>query len=74
MAILHFFNVEKQAVWDFFPENPEKYVSLGSYFQLTHGKKSEPPSFKAEYLKSIRAVRTDLVVEAMLWDTAVSST
>jgi hypothetical protein len=58
---------ERQTIWDFSPANPEKYVSLGSYFQCTHGKKPEPPpSFKDEYLKSLRAVRRDLLVQATL--------
>jgi hypothetical protein len=64
---------EKHTIWDFFPANPEKYVTLGSYFQLTHGKKPELPlSFKDEYLKTLRAVRRDLLVEATLGEAPVS--
>jgi len=60
---------EKQTLWDFYPTDPEKYVSLGSYFQMAHASKPEPPpQFKAEYLKNLRAVRKDLLVEATLGD------
>jgi len=71
---------ERQTLWDFYPANSEKYVSLGSYFQSTHVKKPEPPlSFKDEYLKSLRAVRKDLLVEATLgertyWDNDTGGT
>jgi len=67
---------EKQAIWDFFPANPEHYVSLGSYFESKKkqgGRPGAPPSFKVDPIKNIRAVRKDLVVEATLgektyWD------
>lgn len=70
--LVFFFVVEKQAIWDFYPADPEKYVSLGSYFESAHGNKPPPPSFRAEYLKNIRAVRRDLLVEATLDEDTVS--
>ncbi|KIM84795.1 hypothetical protein PILCRDRAFT_817596 [Piloderma croceum F 1598] len=69
---------EKQTLWDFFPANPEKYVTLGSYFQLTHASNPEPPlSLKTGILKNLRAVRSDLLVKATLgkqvyWDNDTS--
>jgi hypothetical protein len=69
-----FIFIEKHAIWDFSPANPEKYVSLGSYFQYSHGGKPEaPPSTKDEYIKNLRAVRKDLLVEATLTERPVSS-
>jgi hypothetical protein len=48
-------------------------VVLGSYFQLAHEKKPEPPlSLNSEVLKNIRAVRSDLLVRGTLGEKVVS--
>jgi hypothetical protein len=75
--LLFFFNrfiLEKQTLWDFLPANPENYVTLGSYFQLTHASNPEPPlSLKTGILKNLRAVRSDLLVKATLGRQVASS-
>jgi hypothetical protein len=71
--LLNFVLVEIQIIWDFYPAEPEIYVSLGSYFELIHGNRPGPtPSFKAEHIKNIRVVRKDLDVEATLGEDTVS--
>jgi hypothetical protein len=66
---------EGQSFWDFVPAEPEKYVSLGSYFQMKKFGRNvdQTPSLEDDHLSSLRAVRKDLLVEATLgtnthWD------
>lgn len=64
---------EKQSLWELIPADTEKYISLGSYFQTKDwGEEQEqPPSPRSGALRSLRAVRRDLLVEATLAPNAV---